>query len=50
MSGINTTLDLSGVYLSDEHGHVYTPGSTRDASLRIVNARVYLPLVLRSRP
>jgi len=50
VSVTNTTLDLSGVYLSDEHGHVYYPDSTRDASLRIVNARVYLPLVLRSRP
>jgi hypothetical protein len=50
VSVTNTTLDLSGVYLSDEHGHVYYPDSTRDASLRIVNARVYLPLVLRARP
>jgi len=48
VSVTNTTLDLSGVYLSDEHGHVYSPDSTRGASLRIVNARVYLPLVLRN--
>jgi hypothetical protein len=50
MSGINTTLDLSGVRLADEHGHVYSPNSTRDASLRIADARVYLPLMLRAGP
>jgi len=49
MSVTNTTLDLSGVWLADEHGYMYTPDSTQDASLRIVNARVYLPLVLRNR-
>ncbi len=49
VSVTNTTLDLSDVWLADEHGTMYRADSTLDASLRIVNARVYLPLVVRNR-
>lgn len=45
VSVTNTALDLSDVWLADEHGTMYRADATLDAGLRIVNARVYLPLV-----
>ncbi|MDW8098829.1 MAG: hypothetical protein RML36_04985, partial [Anaerolineae bacterium] len=48
VSVTNTALELSDVWLADEHGRMYRPDSTLDASLHIVYAQVYLPLVLRN--
>ncbi|MCS7283820.1 MAG: cohesin domain-containing protein, partial [Anaerolineae bacterium] len=48
VSVTSTALDLSDVWLADEHGRMYRPDSTLGASLRIIHARVYLPLVLRN--
>lgn len=44
-----TALDLADVWLADGHGKLYRPDTTLDTSFRIVNARLYIPMVMRRR-
>lgn len=49
ISVTTTSLDLSDVWLADGHGKLYRPDTTLDTSFRIVNARLFLPMVVRGR-